>query len=76
MPIEQELLDVLVCVESRKPLVYLEAADGQPEALFCPESRLRYPFDAAGFPVMLVSEAVRVDEDAVADLLARARRPS
>ena len=76
MPIEPDLLEVLVCVEAKKPLVYLAASDGEAEGLFCPESRLRYPFDAGGFPVMLASEAARVDEDEVASLMRRAQSNS
>ncbi len=73
MPIEPDLLEVLVCVEAKQPLLYVPAGDGEPEALFCPESRLCYLFDDGGFPVMLATEATRVDENQAARLEARAQ---
>ncbi len=76
MSIDAEFLSMLVCVEAKKPLVYVPAQGQDPEVLFCPESRLCYPFDdEGGFPVMLVDEALRVDEAEAARLMARAQRP-
>ncbi len=67
MALDPELLDILVCPESKQPLIYFEE-DG---FLFCPESKLKYRVDD-GIPVMLIEEAERLsDEDAQA-LLARA----
>ncbi|MBT8496332.1 MAG: Trm112 family protein [Deltaproteobacteria bacterium] len=75
MPIDPELLEVLACVESKRPLLYVPADGDQPEALLCQESRLRYSFDPeGGFPVLLIDEAVRIDDEAEFQaLLARAK---
>lgn len=67
MSLDPELLEILVCPESRKPLVYF--ADEQ--FLFCPDSRLKYRVED-GIPVMLVEEAERLSEDEGRLLLARA----
>ena len=68
MPLSPELLAILVCPESKQPLLHIPAgADGAAESLFCPASRLRYRVDD-GIPVMLVEEAERVDEAAAARL--------
>ena len=74
MPIDAEFLSMLVCVEAKKPLVYVPAQDDEPEALFCPDSNLRYAFDEGGFPVMLIDDAVRVDDAEAARLMARAEQ--
>ena len=58
MALDPELLEILVCPESKKPLVYFE----QEEFLFCPDSRLRYRIED-GIPVMLIEEAERLSED-------------
>ena len=52
MALSQELLDILVCPESKQALVYF-ADEG---FLFCPESRLKYRIED-DIPVMLVDEA-------------------
>ena len=57
MALSQELLDILVCPESKQALVYF-ADEG---FLFCPESRLKYRIED-DIPVMLVDEAERLDE--------------
>jgi uncharacterized protein YbaR (Trm112 family) len=71
------LLDVLVCPQSKQPLIYFpRGADDRDEAeafLLCPASRLRYPI-RDGVPVMLVDEATRVEAAEVDALLARARQ--
>jgi uncharacterized protein len=76
MALPQDLLDILACPESRKPLVYFprgEAGDDPAaEFLFCPDSRLRYRIDD-GIPVMLIEEAERLEPAAAEALLARAR---
>ena len=72
----RELLDILVCPESREPLLYFpegDPADGGEPFLFCPASRLRYRIDD-DIPVMLVDEATRVTEEE-AERLARAADP-
>jgi uncharacterized protein YbaR (Trm112 family) len=67
MPIDPQLLEILVCPESKKPLVYFE----EEGFLFCPDSRLKYRIDD-DIPVMLVDEAERLDENAAAVLMKRA----
>jgi len=55
-----ELLEVLVCVKSREPLIYFpkgEANDDEAQGfLLCPASRLRYRIED-GVAVMLAEEA-------------------
>jgi len=74
MAIAQELLDILVCPESREPLVYFPAPeDGEgDEFLLCPASRLKYRVDD-GIPVMLIEEAERLEDAEVERLLSRAK---
>jgi uncharacterized protein YbaR (Trm112 family) len=76
MELAQELLDILVCPESREPLVYFPKGEsGEDEAqafLYCAASRLKYRVED-GIPVMLVEEAVRLDEADGDKLVARAR---
>jgi uncharacterized protein len=72
-PLSAELLAILVCPESKQPLLHLPpGADGPGEYLFCPASRLKYRVDD-GIPVMLVEEAERLDESAAAELTRKAR---
>ncbi|HKE20030.1 MAG TPA: Trm112 family protein [Kofleriaceae bacterium] len=71
MPVAPDLLAILVCPESKQPLLHVPPGiDGPGESLFCPASRLRYPIQD-GIPVMLVEEADRLDESAAATLTAR-----
>ena len=67
MPLDPELLEILVCPESRKPLLYFE----DEHFLFCPDSRLKYRVED-GIPVMLVEEAERLSEEEGRALVARA----
>ncbi len=67
MALDPELLEILVCPESKKPLLYFPD-DG---FLFCPDSRLKYRVED-DIPVMLVDEAERLDEAAADALVARA----
>lgn len=68
MALDPLLLEILVCPESKKPLLYFEKEG----FLFCPESRLKYRIED-DIPVMLVEEAERLDEAAAAALVARAK---
>jgi uncharacterized protein YbaR (Trm112 family) len=68
MALDSVLLEILVCPESKKPLVYFE----QENFLFCPDSRLKYRIED-DIPVMLVEEAERVSEAEAQALLARSR---
>jgi uncharacterized protein YbaR (Trm112 family) len=64
------LLELLVCPESRQPLVYFAAGiAGAEEFLLCPASRLRYRIDD-GLPIMLVEDARRLDQAEVDRLMA------
>ena len=67
MALDTKLLEVLVCPESKKPLIYFEGEN----FLFCPDSKLKYRIDD-GIPVMLISEAERLDDAAAKALMARA----
>ena len=68
MPLSPDLLAILVCPESKQPLLYKPPGeDGSGDYLFCPASRLKYRVDD-GIPVMLVEEAERLDEAAAASL--------
>ena len=68
MALDPLLLEILVCPESKKPLLYFEKEG----FLFCPESRLKYRIED-DIPVMLVEEAERLDEAAAAALVERAK---
>ena len=67
MALDTKLLEVLVCPESKKPLINFEGEN----FLFCPDSKLKYRIDD-GIPVMLISEAERLDDAAAKALMARA----
>jgi uncharacterized protein YbaR (Trm112 family) len=73
MSVNKELLDILVCPESREALIYFEAGmEGDQPFLFCPSSRLKYRIDQ-DIPVMLVEEADRLDAAGAEKLVASAR---
>jgi hypothetical protein len=75
MALSAELIAILVCPESKQPLVHVPpGADGPGEFLFCPSSRLKYRVDE-GIPVMLVEEAERLDEAGAARLTGLLRSP-
>jgi uncharacterized protein YbaR (Trm112 family) len=69
MSVAPELVEILVCPESKKPMYYFE----QEGSFFCPDSRLKYRIDD-GIPIMLVEEAERLSEDDSAKLLAEAKK--
>ena len=69
MPLDPLLLEILVCPESKQPLLYFESEN----FLFCPESRLKYRIED-DIPVMLVEEAERLGEAEAAALVARVPR--
>jgi uncharacterized protein YbaR (Trm112 family) len=66
MPIAPALHALLLCPESRTPLLYLADLD----ALFAPASRLLYPIEGT-VPVMVIDEARRVPEAEARELAAR-----
>lgn len=57
MTIDKELLEILACPVSKKPLVLSE--DGN--FLVCKDSKLVYRIQD-GIPIMLVDEAIPLDE--------------
>jgi uncharacterized protein YbaR (Trm112 family) len=69
MPLDPKHLALLVCPESKQPLLHVPAgtAGAAGETLFCPASRLRYRIDD-GIPILLVEEAERLDEKEAARL--------
>ncbi len=71
MPLQPDLVKILVCPESKQPLVYFDGADEG--FFFCPASKLKYRVDD-GIPVMLIDEAQRLSEPEAAELLADARQ--
>ena len=58
MSLPKELLDILVCPQSKAPLEHYE---GPPEVLICRESKLVYRVED-GIPIMLIEEATPLDE--------------
>ncbi len=69
MAISDTLLDILVCPETKAPLIYFE----EEGFFFCPQSRLKYPV-RDDIPVMLVEEADRLDVGESTRLIEMARR--
>ena len=66
MALDPRLLAVLACPQDKGPLYYLGDSDG----LYNPRLRLRYSI-REGIPVMLIDEAVTVDDAAHAAIMAR-----
>lgn len=58
MALDDKLLEILVCPQDREPLLLVND-----EFLYNPRLRLAYRIDD-GIPVLLVDEAVAVDDDA------------
>ena len=65
MPLDPELLAILVCPEDRGPLLLAD------DALYNPRLHRKYRIDD-GIPVLLVDEAVTVDDDEHRRLVAAA----
>jgi uncharacterized protein YbaR (Trm112 family) len=55
--LDQQLLDILVCPEDRGPMLLVD------DVLYNPRLRRAYRIEA-GVPVLLVDEAVTIDDDA------------
>ena len=66
MPIDPELLEILVCPESKAPLVL----DGDSLVSTDPKGRRRYRIED-GIPVMLIEESQRLDEVEWRGIMAR-----
>lgn len=65
MPLDPRLLEILACPEDKGPLYYLE----DEACLYNPRLRRRYEI-RDGIPILLVDEAVTVDDAEHARLLA------
>lgn len=76
MALAPELLAILVCPESKAPLLYFaggERGDDPARAfLFCPTSRLRFGIED-DVPNLIVDDATRLPPADAARLTARAR---
>ncbi len=68
MSLQPWFAQILVCPQSKKPLIYFRDED----FLFCPESKLKYRIED-DVPVLLIEEAERLDDDAAEHLVSRAR---
>ena len=66
MALDPRLLSVLACPQDKGPLFYLGDADG----LYNPRLRRRY-LVRDGIPVMLIDEAVAVDDSEHEAIMAR-----
>jgi len=55
--ITKELLDILVCPKSKKPLIY----DKKNQELICKESGLAYRIED-NIPIMLIEEARKIND--------------
>ena len=65
--LDPRLLEILACPEDKGPLLYF----ADESALYNPRLKRRYPI-REGIPVMLIDEAISVDDDEDARLLAKA----
>jgi uncharacterized protein YbaR (Trm112 family) len=68
MPIDKELLDLLVCPLTKAPLVL----DGETLVSTDPATRRRYRIDD-GIPIMLIDESEELDEATWQAIMARHR---
>ncbi len=67
MALDARLLEILACPEDKGPLLYFAADD----LLYNPRLHRRYEV-RDGIPVMLIDEAVTVDDEEHARLMAKA----
>lgn len=65
MALDEKLRAILVCPQDRGPLLYVD------ESLYNPRLRRKYRIDD-GIPVLLIDEAVAVDDDEHQRLLSAA----
>lgn len=68
MALDDELLEILVCPETKDPLIYFE----EEGFLFSPSAQLKYPIED-DIPVMLVDEAEEISPDEAESLMDQAR---
>lgn len=71
MALQPALLAVLVCPLTKTPLLYVPAAEREPESLLSVAGRRRYPIDG-GVPVLLIGEATELAEAEIERLRLRA----
>ncbi len=57
MPIDKELLDILVCPKCKGELI----AEKDDTGLICPKCKLKYPIED-DIPIMLIDEAIKINE--------------
>lgn len=69
MSLQPWFAQLLVCPESKKPLIYFS----EDEFLFCPDSKMKYRIED-GIPVLLVEEGERLSDEQAAELLEKARQ--
>ncbi len=67
MTLDARLLEILACPEDKGPLLYFESDD----FLYNPRLQRKYAI-REGIPVMLIDEAVHVDDEEHATLMAQA----
>lgn len=67
MALDPQLLEILACPEDKGPLLYFEEED----CLYNPRLKRRYEI-REDIPIMLVDEAVTVDDEEHERLLAKA----
>ena len=65
--LDPRLLEILACPEDKGPLLYF----ADEATLYNPRLKRRYPI-RDGIPVMLIDEAISVDDDEDARLIAKA----
>jgi uncharacterized protein YbaR (Trm112 family) len=65
--LDERLLEILACPEDKGPLLYF----ADESALYNPRLHRRYPI-RDGIPVMLIDEAVSIDDDEHDRLMAKA----
>ncbi len=68
MPLDEQLLEILVCPKTKDPLVYFE----EENFLFSPSARLKYHVED-DIPVMLVEEAEEISQEEATALMKEAR---
>jgi len=68
MALDETLLSILVCPEDRGPLLLID------DQLYNPRLRRKYRIDA-GIPVLLIDEAIAVDDDEEHRRLLAAHQP-
>lgn len=69
MALDPQLLEILACPEDKGPLLYFEADD----FLYNPRLQRKYEI-RDDIPVMLIDEAIGVDQETHDELMARAER--